>query len=340
MKPPSTAVSDRLLTLLYKKAAPQIATKVPIVSKVLYDLDPNETHGSALDNLLERQWEQKPMEDAVQDAKKTLGDLPLTNILRFACKNAYVGGDDLRNIFPINRERNYYLDKKLRKGFKFLVVKARNPVNLLFTGAYYLVFPNLNQASVYYLETKGKLINGFDLKLEFVQPVDKHLRRMSSPYLESNNKSQVSYEKAAMAPLLEIFTASQSHILQQLLRLDDGTAYMGEDEAPSYPLLSSFMATSKRYRLVLVKNLPYGLSSHTIPNLLWDYDIDNPDDPLASITELFSDPTIQVHLTLIRFANEASARRFVRNYHGRRWDNIQSRKEKAVYSPILCEIVD
>lgn len=332
MAPLSKGASDRLLNLLYKKTIPEIATKVPKVSKVLYELG-EEVHKSVLDDLLERQWEQKPMESAVEDVKAQYPSDSYSNILRFSCKNAYVGRKDLHNIFPINRERNYSLHDGLRKGLQFEVVKSRNPANLLFTGSYNLVFPNFNQACIYLLETKGKVINGFDLNLEFISPTESQLKRMTSPHLERGDSINVPDNEKLEG------STNKSTILHRLDELaKDRTRYIGTTEDPIYPLLLSLMNTSSRYCLVLVKNLPFGLSRHTLPNLLWDYEFENQNNPQLSVTEIVADAASQVNLTLVKFANEASANRFVRNYHGRKWEPV--RKEKALYAPILCEIVD
>ena len=64
----SKGASNRLLNLLYTTTSTEIATKVPIVSKYLYQQDetltnekPNEkAKGSILDGLMENEWKQKP----------------------------------------------------------------------------------------------------------------------------------------------------------------------------------------------------------------------------------------------------------------------------------------
>lgn len=341
----------RLLGLLYKKTVPEITTKIPIVKKVLYDLDlSEESKKSVLDELVENQWKQKPMDTAVQDVLKELPDGQTSSILRFSCKNAYVGGLDMQNIFPINRERMYLLELDLRKGLKFEVVKSRNPINLNFTGAYYLIFPNTAQACVYYMETKSKLINGLTLNLEFIKPTHQHLKKMGSPYLQrdinsilAKNELKVSSDKVGITPIEKIFACSnvKLRIISQLQQLDeDRSRFSGHQTDPVFELLTYFVDAGIRNRLVLVKNLPFGISEPALENLLWDYDLDNQDDPQSSITRIETDPVTQSSKTLIKFSDATDANRFVRNFHGRRWKKMLSRKDKALYEPLLCEIVD
>lgn len=340
----------RLLGLLYKKTAPEINTKVPIVKRVLYDLDlSEESKKSVLDELLENQWRQKPMDSAVEDVRNST-KTPVSNLIRFSCQNAYVGAQDVESIFPINRERHYYLDLELRKGLLFETIKARNPINLSFTGAYYMIFQNTTQACVYYMETKSKLINGMDLNMEFVQPHSNHLKKMASPYFDrdinrilATHKLNVASDKVGVTPIEDIFACSQFKLrtIAQLQQLDeDRTRFSGHHVDPLFELLVFFVDTNIRNRLVLVKNLPFGISEPALENLLWDYELDNQDDPQSSITRIETDPVTQSSRTLIKFNDPSEATRFVRNFHGRKWEKMLSRKDKALYEPLLCEIVD
>lgn len=342
---------NRLLNLLYKKTVPEINTKVPIVKRVLYDQDPNEESlKSTLDELMERLWRQKPMETAVVDVKSESPDIKISNILHFSCKNSLAGRMDFHNIFPINRERQYFLDQELRKGLLFHVVKGRNPVSLIFSGLYYLVFPNVNQACVYYSETKEKLINGFNLKFEFVFPTEKHLKRMSSPLFEAygnstmeNSFKGIDPNSVGSAPISDIFrhSTSKGRIIDELALLKtDRTRYMNNVKDPLYDLLELYMDVPGRYKQVLVRNYPFGLSKPALQNLLWDYQLASVENPLSSIAHIHSDPVTQTTSTLLNFRDEANARRFVRNHHGRRWEKILNRDDKALYDPILCEILD
>lgn len=342
---------NRLLNLLYKKTVPEINPKVPIVKRVLYDQDPLEASlKSPLDELMERLWRQKPIETAIEDVKRKLPNTTISNILQFSCRNALAGRQDFHDIFPINRERQYFLDHELRKGLQFHVVKARNPVSLIFSGLYYLVFPNVNQACVYYAETKGKLINGFAMNFEFVLPTEKHLKRISSPLIQTPNNilvenavKGISPSSVGLVPISDIFrhSPSKSRIIEELNKLDsDRSCYVNTAKDPLFDLLEIYMDVPGRYKQVLVKNYPFGLSKPALLNLLWDYQLSSPENPLSSISHIHSDPVTQTTSTLLNFRDEANARRFVRNYHGRRWEKILTRDDKALYEPILCEILD
>ena len=354
----SKGASNRLLNLLYTTTSTEIATKVPIVSKYLYQQDetltnekPNEkAKGSILDGLMENEWKQKPLETAVEDLPKTNAARRKSNILKFNCQNSFISYNDFYNIYPINRERKYYLSDELRKGIQFKVVKARNPINLLPTGAYYLIFPNYKHACVYWLETIDKQINGFDLNFEFVGATANELKYMSSPLLDSSinellHNHKIRIEKTiGNTPIQNIFQHSpyKSSIITQIMNLEkkkiENYEYLDLD--PVYGPIIDLIDTNSRVALVLVRNLPFGLSKHALPKLLWDYEL----APLAKFSNCFTtivnDPINQVHLNLIRFANKDNAQRFVRNFHGRKWESVQSEKEKKFYEPILCEIVD
>lgn len=290
------------------------------------------------------------MSEAVQDVRKELPNSPISILLRFECKNAFVGGDDLENIFPINREREYLLELDLRKGIKFQTVKARNPLNLQFTGSYYLIFQNLEQACVYYRETRSKVINGLPFKLRFVEPKEQHLKKIASPFLErdvgnvlKDNKMVSESDKVGLISVEDLFASSsmKSRIITQLKQLDtDRSRNTGHNVDPLFELLTFFVDADIRRRSVLVKNLPFGISEPAIENLLWDYELDNQDDPQKSITRIEIDPLTQTSRTLIKFSDSIDAKRFVRNFHGRKWEKILSRKDKALHEPILCEIVD
>lgn len=342
---------NRLLNLLYKKTVPEINTKLPIVKRVLYDSDPDEASlKSVLDELTERLWRQKPIETATLDVKNTLPNATLSNVLHFPCKNSLVGRLDFHNIFPVNRERHYFLDQELRKGLNFHTVKGRNPVSLKFSGLYYLVFPNVNQACVYYSETKGKVINGFKLNFAFVLPTEQHLKRMSSPLFQAYGNAIVENSSKAVDPtsvgimaIRDIFRHSLSklRIIDELELLDaDRTQYTHTTKDPLFDLLALYMDVPSRYKQVVVRNYPFGLSKPALLNLLWDYQLASTDNPLNSIAHIHSDPVTQTTSTLLNFKDEANARRFVRNHHGRKWEKILNRKDKALYEPILCEILD
>lgn len=350
----SKKVSDRLLNLLYTTTSTEVATKVPIVTKFLYEQsDDSIKHRSVLDGLMENEWKQRPITESVDDLPKLELTRNKSNILKFRCQNSYISATDFYNIYPINRERKYLLSNELRKGIRFEVVKARNPLTLLLTGSYYLIFPNYTHACVYWLETLGKNLNGFKLNLEFVNCNSNELKYMSSPYLgdsgdeiphHKNNKHNIGSD-IGKQPVQEIFkhNLSKVSIIDQLAQLENNkstTSLRNLDHDPNYSLLAKFASLKERHNCVLIRNLPFGLSKHALPKLLWDYDLAFSGDFSKCIKTIINDPIKQSHICLIQFANNTNAKRFVRNFHGKKWESVQSEKEKLVYEPLLCETID
>lgn len=342
MKPPKG--NSELLASLVKKAEADVSLKVPVVMRRLYELDPNESTTSILEELINNGPKQKNILRSREDVRALAPQAPKLNILRFECKNAYIGRRDFFNIQPVARERLYAYVQPLTKGLRFDVVKARDPLSLLFTGAYYLIFPNHLQACLYYMETRDRLINGFDVNLEFVSPVQKHLSRMGSPLLEPSNllETLLSLTSAVKTSFENVFGKSteKSLILEKLKELQDAKDDSIVEPHPNYKLLQRFLNIPSRYQLVLVKNLPFGVNNQIISSLLWDYRFLDVTKPEHSWRDIVVDPATQTHLTLIKFGDEQSAFRFVRNHHGRKWEPLNKEREKQLYQPVLCEILE
>ncbi|RLV82790.1 hypothetical protein JA9_003846 [Meyerozyma sp. JA9] len=343
--------SDRLLNLLYTTTSKEVATKVPIVTKVLYQQD-SEPQKSVLDSLAENEWRQKPIEQAVAELPRGPLTKNRSNILKFTCPNSFISQHDFYNLFPINRERRYNLVGDLRRnGLPFSAIKGRNPLSLLHSGSYYLLFESHKHACVYWMETRDKVVNGFDMKLEFVLPKESELKYMSSPFLDPginsvlNNKPLV-YESVPKTPVSTIFSSSKekSKLLGEIKETSstidrDSEDYRLSDVDPTHKPLFRFLDPKTRHSSVLVRNLPMDLSPHALPKLLWDYDLAKSSSVNDCFTTIRLDPVNQVHLTLIRFADQHNAHRFVRNYHGKRWRSVSASSNKQFHSPILCEVL-
>lgn len=340
MKPPKGS-SQRLASLV-KQAEGDVSRKIPVVLRRLYELDPEEPTSSILEEVWDNGPKQKNPLQAREDVSKVVPDAPKSNILRFECRNAYIGRRDFYNIQAIPRERLYSYPAALTKGLRFNVVKARNPANLLFNGAYYLMFQNHLQACLYYMETRDRVVNGFDLELEFVTPLEKHLSRIGSPILEELILREYLKTLSLRASFKDIFSKSEqkSRIIKELQQVEGFTDELVAEPHPNYSLLESFAGIPSRYQLVLVRNLPFGFSTLTLSTLLWDYAFFDKVNLQNSWKDIICDPLTQTHLSLIHFGDEQSAMRFVRNYHGRRWDPISKNREKQLYQPVLCEIVE
>lgn len=349
MAPLGNPAYNRLLNLLHAKTVPEIREKVSVMKRVLYDHESSpDSETSVLDDMMHSPWEQKPMSMAVEEVEKSMPKLSKSNILRLNCPIAQIGRADLHNIYPMIRDRRFALPELMRKGLNFHVVKARNPISLLFTGSYYLVFPNYNQACVYYLESKGKLINGFEVDLDFVYPNKTNLKYMGSPILHSKNINSIEgfddlSEKFKQLDSLDLFRDSETQlkIIEELEKVKkDRSAFMNMEKDPLYEILEYFMDVPSRYNLVIVRNLPFGVTKPNLNQLLWNYEFATENNPQDSMGILHCSPATQVTLALMRFKDETNARRFVRNYHGRPWNKMSKSNVKPLYESIRCEIVD
>ncbi|KAK6459335.1 uncharacterized protein RJT20DRAFT_102130 [Scheffersomyces xylosifermentans] len=349
----SKDASQRLMNLLYKTTTPDVAPKVASVTRFLYEnsVEQDSDKPTAyLDSIMENEWKQQDMAKAIKTVPK---NQKRSNILKFNCLNSFITKSDFTNIYPINRDRLYKLPSTLKDGLEFEVVKARNPLNLTFLNAYYLVFPNYCQACVYYKETHNKVINGYSLHMSFVESNVSEVKNMVSPFLSSDFKEIIPKMKGEVQNETDLqnvqyrdiyrYTPNTSRSIAELLKQHEREIYSTEDFEkseyvdPSYEVLTKLINPAARASSVLVRNLPFGLSKHTLPRLLWNYDL-NLKTPVTSIVQ---DPVKQINIQLIRFRNPTSASRFVQNFHGRKWDSIQHhRQEKKLYDPILCEIVN
>lgn len=340
---------NRLLNLLHAKSIAEARPKVAAVKRVLYDhAAPSYPAQSILDDLMKKRWEQQPLKAAIAETEQIAPHGVKSNVLVLNCPMAHVGRVDLHNIYPRINDRRFALPQALRDGPRFHVVKARNPVTLLFAGCYYLVFANYNQGCAYYLESRGKLINGFGVDLRFVHPNVHHLKHMGSSLLHSRSTAPVAnFEVLSQTykqrSYKEVFaeSAPQCKIIAELEKIDrDRSAYCDLDQDPLFDLLEYFMDIPSRYSLVVVRNLPFGITRPVLYQLLWNYEFATAENPQDSMRLLHSDPGAQVTVVLLHFKDEVNARRFVRNYHGRHWDKMIKIKLKALYEPIRCEIVD
>lgn len=338
---------DKLLSMLYTATAPEILPKIDAVKKHLYDL-PGDCGPSpapvparlVLDDLTDNEWRQKDVRIALTEISRVVGEpFPKLIALRFSTPVLLFSSTDFRRLFPLNRERRFLLPSGLRSGLELQCVKARNPLNLMFDNAYYLIFPNYLQACLYYIETRGKVLNGLPVKLRFVNPKT-HLAMLASPFFDRNTVSVPDTLPFGQRPRLDKLFVPGSTMGNLIERIQiESSSQNPECEAvePLFKSLVAFSAVSPRQLMVVVRNLPFGLSKHTLPALLWNYDLvsTNPVKVLAH------DPINQVHLQLLQFQTPQGAARFVRNFHGRKWDYSQHHKQETrFYDPILCEVVD
>ncbi|EGW35705.1 uncharacterized protein SPAPADRAFT_58906 [Spathaspora passalidarum NRRL Y-27907] len=290
MKKLPSEASNRLMNILYSKTAPKVATTTSKLSKTLYD-DNTGTDPSYYDLI------SRPILHEAPDLVKKYN--PDSNILKFNCLNSYITKQDFLRVFP----RNSQFYREFSVGTVPLeVVKSRNPHDLTFQQAYYLVFPSQLLACIYLHETSTKMLNGFHLNFEFAKVDEVTLATMSSPLINTG------YSK--------------------LLKT------IPQHSTDNYKLIAELISSDARSKTVKIQNLPFKLPNTTLRKLLHDYTFQR----LPPIT---IDVNNETNIQLMRFGDVHQAQRFVRNFHGKKWDKIDKRKpEQQFYEPILCEIVD
>ncbi|EGV65115.1 hypothetical protein PSN45_005074 [Yamadazyma tenuis] len=321
--------AEKLINNLYHKTLQQAKLKVPHVTNFLYRNPPSS--GSSLDDLVANQWKLKQLEQAPLD----LPDLQITkiksNILIWNNPNSLLVNTDFYNAYPVQRDAQYQLPPDA-KGIDFWAVKARNPITLSFYNQYVLVFPSHDLAAAYWMETRNKTLNGLPMNLKFVEPSKRLLSHITSPLFgkASTSNSGIPEPKAAVE---EVFAKSPEKM--QLI-----TSIL-QNPSNNFANISQLIDFNSRLNMVLVRNLPIGLSKHALPRLLWNYEFPS-DIPLDNcFIEVVRDGFSSVNRTLIKFANHENARRFVRSYNGTKWQGRIQDKRKVIQShePILCEIL-
>ncbi|KAK6465405.1 hypothetical protein DFJ63DRAFT_316613 [Scheffersomyces coipomensis] len=359
----SNKASEKLMSLLYNATSQKVAPTLPRITKHLYDnnnqTDQNQSSSSYLDTLVKNDWNLKPMIEAVKDLPLRSNTHLHSNILKFNCVNSFITANDFKSIYPNYPERTYSIIPKQDESIvpttnhsdlQFNVIKSRQALNLQFQHSYYLIFPNYIQACVYYNEVLHKTINGFELTdFQFVDPTEQELKNMISPHYQTYSLSPGLFPSKTNISTIKfnhLFPSNQqSQLVKDITALtsiksEPSSTYTLEQAHtphPNYNLLIDLINPNIRGNMVLVKNLPFGLSKHTLPRLLWNYDL-NDRNPIISIIK---DPKHQINTSLIKFKNPTNAQRFFRNFHGKKWDKFQHhQKEKILYDPILCEIIN
>ncbi|RCK55827.1 Protein PET54 [Candida viswanathii] len=316
MSKPTPEATKKLMNLLYSSATSQIASHKPIISdvatptisRVLYD-DSKPT---------------APLKDLAFDSGKGLGHrrrIPAehallslwppfrSNVLLFRCTNAYVTRYDMWKMMAAPEVRMYEFTMR-----PFEMVKRRDPVTLEFLDEYLLVFENQIQAAVYVKETEGKVINGVGLNLLFVKLNHGVMRTMGNQYMCDFDK---------IGDILGI-------------KEDENAGVVDDAPFANYEPLLDWM-NRKRLNYVIVRNWPFGLSTASVLRFLWDYGYDR-------MVQVESDIQTGKNVVLLKFDKAKDANRFIRNYHGKKWDLLQTKsnktqREKTFYQPLLCEAI-
>ncbi|CAN3375181.1 hypothetical protein DIURU_001117 [Diutina rugosa] len=332
-------MSKKLLNLLYQATSREVAPKVPMVKAHLFANDEAQLPTkSALDDLMENQWNQKPALEALEHpwVRKNKP----SNILHIPCPSSCLTEEDFVDIFPINRERQYRVPHNTKKGLDVKMIKSRHPLTLNFENSYYLVFKNAIEASLYALETHNKALNGFRLKPSFVEPSIHAAKYWVSPWFLEKSPSPLKikndiFQLPTPKVPISVITRKDDHYRNLLNQLETTTQKVDSDQIhPNFDIINTLTHTDRRSRSVIVRNWPFGILPSTTNRLLWDYDVE-------SMSPILSDITKNLSVHLITFTNPTMAKRFVRNYHGKKWDPIQwGHKEKPLHEPIQAEIAN
>ncbi|RLV91300.1 hypothetical protein JA1_003955 [Spathaspora sp. JA1] len=297
MKKLPNEASNRLMNILYSKTAPKVAPTTSTLTRTLYEnttLDQPTTATTTYSDLISQ-----PLQLESQDLLDRYK--PISNILQFNCYNSYISKQDFLRVYPTNsRFKELFTVGKV----PLEVVKSRNPQDLSFNQAYYLVFPSKLLACIYLYETSTKMLNGVHLNFKFANLNQENLSNMSSTLI--NPKYSTLLDKASGC----------------------------EDD--NYEILQQLISRDERSKYVRIQNLPFNLKPGTIQKLLWDYNLPN-----SKVIPITKDLTNETNISLIKFNHIMDAQRFVRNFHGKKWDRINKKDpEIQFFEPILCEIVD
>lgn len=323
MSKPTTEATKKLMNLLYSSTTSQISASksiisdvtTPKISRMLYnDQEPTTTIPSTSNIPMTFDNISSKLKIPSENALLSLWPNFRSNILQFKCPNSYITKYDFWKLIP--NERNCKYNLKLNPTFE--IIKKRNN-QLDFMNEYYLIFENQLNACVYIKETEGKLINGIKLNFEFIELNKKILESMNFKKISDFNK------------------------INGILNLNEKVVGVDEDDKDlmsnikfdNFEVLKNWLNVDKRENYVIVRNWPFGLNESSVFRLLWNYD-------LINIIDVVSDVTNEKRTVLLEFNNFKDANRFIRNYHGRKWDYLQGKsnkrhKETIFYQPLLCE---
>lgn len=334
----SKSASDKLLKLLYSSTVTGAGNRATPVVKAMQAASSIDLNGflSLENSAFSSNAIEKVMEEVDVEVK--------SNILKFKCSNCLISSGDFYSIYPRENSRRYKLPPELKNGVKFTSLKARYPLSLSFADAYYLIFPNRLHAAAYYMETKNKSINGLPMSLQFVIPKRKEMSYMHSNLLDfgtqplqpraigeqEHGSSQDKRHMQTPAALNQTGATLKENSLIKLI----------EQDPDNYASMLKLIDLPTRKATVLVKNLPLGIAPSALSKLLWDYDFPV-HIPLGScFKQIKSDALKQVHVMLIRFADEDNANRFVRSFHGTKWQGLMKSDVTKLHEPLLCETLN
>ncbi|KAF6071533.1 hypothetical protein FOB64_001263 [Candida albicans] len=164
----------------------------------------------------------------------------------------------------------------------------------------------------------GIIMNGMKINFEIIKLNESILKTMSNEKISDFNKI--------------------NEILSIIDNPNTGTDFNFDVDVDVFQILNNWLnhnSSRRRNNYVLVQNWPFGLSQKYISKLLWNY-------KLLDIITIKSDIKQQLNIILLKFDNYKDCLRFIRNYHGKKWDHLQLKsnnlnKEIIFYQPLLCE---
>lgn len=345
MSKPTLETSKKLINLLYSSTASKLPLTnkgsiisditTPTISRILYQ-DLSSTSGNT-DNILDLASPPSPRLKFPTE-HKSLRDIGIvnSNIIRFKCPILYITKNDLVKSLLTLSLGNFKYDNDndingLRKlpsyynnNNQFELIKKRDyRINtnqpLKFLGEYYMIFENQLLANKFIQGSpnNGVIINGMRIHFEIIKLNESILKSMSNEKISDFNKI--------------------NEILSIINKPENDNGGDGDGDSNDFQILKNWLGGGNQNRdnYVLVQNWPFGLSSIYISKLLWNY-------KLLDIINIKTDIKQQLNIVLLKFDNHKDSSRFIRNFHGRKWDHLQLKsntinKEIIFYQPLLCE---
>lgn len=358
MSKPTLETSKKLINLLYSSTASKLpSTKgsiisditTPTISRILYqDLSSTGT----TDNVLDLTSSHSSLsilkfpnnQTFLQDSSKQQTTFVNSNIVRFKCPILYITKNDILKSIPTTSSSflgSFNNVNGLKNLNRFELIKKRDyRINtnqaLKFLGEYYMIFENqllanqfINQTTTKPSETEtetetdvgvgvGIIMNGMKINFEIIKLNESILKTMSNEKISDFNKI--------------------NEILSIIDNPNTDTDFNFDVDVDVFQILNNWLnhnSSRRRNNYVLVQNWPFGLSQKYISKLLWNY-------KLLDIITIKSDIKQQLNIILLKFDNYKDCLRFIRNYHGKKWDHLQLKsnnlnKEIIFYQPLLCE---
>lgn len=312
MKGSKLDITEKAFRLLYKASSHVVRPKVnPLAARLLQ----GQKELPSLTSLMGSE----PKD--IQDAPLELGLLSNrkieTNMLKISTKNCFLKRQDTEKLLPPRFEQTFNYDR-----IPFDFVKSRDPKNLDFNNAYYLLFPDFANAAAYWLETRYKSLNSQRISLQFSDPI-KEIPFMyfdSIQHLKRSKYLNVKQEDKAASDFLSIGSTSK----QPPFPASPGSL----PGVPSHkPLLRDRDALPSivRENVVLLKNVAGHMTQEEWLEILFDYDTYEVEE--EAVRRITNDDFRNTWCVV--FSNRREAERCVFQFNGTHLYNDQR-------MPVIC----